>query len=201
MRITDPVTSPSVTVGTAVAFAATTADAGGDAVTCAITWGEGSQTVGCAGSHAWSTAGTYTVTITATDDDGASGSATRQVTVTAPTPTFHFDGFYAPVDNLPVVNVVKAGSVVPLKFSLGGNFGLGIFAAGYPASAWRSCTGAPTDALEETVQPGAATLTYDPASGRYHYNWQTQKGWAGTCRTLVLRFVDGTQVTAEFRFK
>jgi hypothetical protein len=114
---------------------------------------------------------------------------------------FPFDGFYAPVDNVPTVNVVKAGSTVPLKFSLGGDFGLDIFAAGYPASSWRSCTGGATDALEETVQPGSATLTYDASSGRYHYNWKTLKSWAGTCRTLVLRFADGTEVTAEFRFK
>ena len=109
--------------------------------------------------------------------------------------------FYAPVDNPSVVNLVKAGSAVPVKFALGGDFGMDIFATGYPASASRPCAGGLTDALEETATPGSATLTYDPGSGRYHYNWKTDKAWAGTCRTLVLRFVDGSEATAEFRFK
>ena len=33
---------------------------------------------------------------------------------------FSFTGFFTPVDNLPVVNQVKAGQAVPLKFSLDG---------------------------------------------------------------------------------
>lgn len=89
-----------------------------------------------------------------------------------------------------------------MKFSLGGDFGLDIFAAGYPASAWHPCSStSPTDNIEETIQPGAAHLTHDRGSGRYHYNWKTQKAWAGTCRTLTLTFRDGTMRTAEFRFK
>ena len=40
-----------------------------------------------------------------------------------------FTGFFSPVDNLPTVNVAKAGSTIPVKFSLGGNRGLGILAA------------------------------------------------------------------------
>ncbi|HSB85976.1 MAG TPA: PxKF domain-containing protein, partial [Ilumatobacteraceae bacterium] len=114
---------------------------------------------------------------------------------------FEFDGFYAPVVNVPTVNVVEAGSTVPLKFSLGGDHGLAIFAEGYPASASRSCSGGQTGPLEPTALPGGATLTYNSGSGRYQYNWKTSDAWAGQCRTLVVRFVDGTQVTAEFRFK
>jgi hypothetical protein len=64
-----------------------------------------------------------------------------------------------------------------------------------------ACTGGTLDTLEETALPGQAALTYDAASGRYHYNWKTQSSWAGTCRRLVLRFADGTEKTAEFRFK
>ena len=40
---------------------------------------------------------------------------------------YHFTGFYAPVDNRPVLNVgVKAGSSIPVRFSLGGNYGSNI---------------------------------------------------------------------------
>jgi hypothetical protein len=210
VEITAPIDNPSVTTGTIVAFAATTSDAGGDTVTCHIDWGDGSTldpAADCAGNHAWSDPATYTVTVTATDKDGAATTATRTVTVTQPAPPppapeFHFAGFFAPVDNAPVVNVVKAGSTIPVKFSLGGDFGLDIFEDGYPASAWHSCSStSPTDNIEETVQPGSSELTYDRGSGRYHYNWKTHKAWAGTCRTLILTFRDGTVRTAEFRFR
>jgi len=62
-------------------------------------------------------------------------------------------------------------------------------------------TGDPLDELEETALPGAAVLTYDAASRRYHYNWKTVKSWSGTCRELNLTFADGTTATAEFRFR
>ena len=37
------------------------------------------------------------------------------------------------------MNQVKAGSSIPVKFSLSGNQGLGILAAGYPASQRVDC--------------------------------------------------------------
>jgi hypothetical protein len=119
----------------------------------------------------------------------------------AGTPAWPFDGFGAPVDNPPVVNVVKAGATVPLKFGLGGDRGLGIFAPGYPASVKVACDASSTDALEETATPGSATLGYDAATDRYHYNWQTDRSWGGSCRTLVLKFADGSEQTAQFRFR
>src|SRR6185295_6038373 len=56
-----------------------------------------------------------------------------------PDPTYSFTGFFQPVDNLPTLNVASAGSAIPVKFSLGGNQGLNIFAAGYPASSPIDC--------------------------------------------------------------
>ena len=55
------------------------------------------------------------------------------------TVVYKFSGFFAPVENLPAVNHVKAGQAVPVKFSLLGNQGLGIFAAGYPRSEQITC--------------------------------------------------------------
>lgn len=43
---------------------------------------------------------------------------------------FNFSGFLQPVDNLDTLNTVKAGAGIPVKFSLGGNQGLSILAAG-----------------------------------------------------------------------
>jgi hypothetical protein len=84
-----------------------------------------------------------------TDAFGPSDSATGTFTVR---PLHTFDGFFSPVDNLPTVNVVKAGSVVPVRFSLGSDFGLEVFAADSPRSGKiPTDRGAPLDSIEETV--------------------------------------------------
>ncbi|MBO0884425.1 MAG: DUF4082 domain-containing protein, partial [Mycobacterium sp.] len=65
---------------------------------------------------------------------------------------YNFSGFSQPVDNVPTINIAKAGSAIPVKFSLGGNQGLDIFQVGYPHVTGVSCsTGAPLDAIESTV--------------------------------------------------
>jgi hypothetical protein len=111
-----------------------------------------------------------------------------------------FTGFFQPVDNLPTLNAVTAGRAIPVKFSLGGNRGLAIFATGYPAVVTVSCaTGVPIDQIETTVTADASGLQYDATSGQYNYVWKTQKGWTG-CRELQLKFVDGSIRTARFKF-
>ncbi len=114
---------------------------------------------------------------------------------------YTFTGFMPPVDNLPVVNTVRAGSAIPVKFSLGGDKGLNIFAPGYPASQGVACvSGAPTDAITETVNPGSSTLSYDAAADQYVYVWKTEKAWADTCRRLTVKLADGSEHSAMFRF-
>jgi hypothetical protein len=101
-----------------------------------------------------------------------------------------------------MVNIGAAGSAIPVKFSLGGNQGMTILAAGFPASSEVACgANEPGSSIEETVNPGGSSLTYDIVSGRYSYTWKTQKVWRGTCRILIVRFVDGTNHYAKFRFK
>src|SRR5262245_55636223 len=51
---------------------------------------------------------------------------------TPPTSQYSFTGFFQPVDTLRVLNQVTAGQSLPVTFSLGGNYGLNILAAGYP---------------------------------------------------------------------
>jgi len=115
---------------------------------------------------------------------------------------YRFTGFFQPVDNLPVVNVLKAGAAVAVKFSLGGNRGLAIFAKGSPGSQQVSCgTTGTTDDVEQILTAGASSLQYDATTDQYSYVWKTDKAWAGTCRTLVLTFNDGSQYRASFQFK
>ena len=113
-----------------------------------------------------------------------------------------FTGFFAPVQNLPVVNVMEAGRAVPLKFALGGDRGLAIFAAGSPSSQAVACqAGAATDPVELTVTAGSSSLSYDAARDRYTYTWKTERAWAGSCRQLLVRLADGTEHRASFRFR
>ena len=109
-------------------------------------------------------------------------------------------GFFAPVDNLPTINTVKAGSAVPVKFGLGGNRGLNVLVAGSPSSVLVACGSGPSDAIEQTTTAGASSLSYDAGSARYQYVWKTDKAWVG-CRDLVVRFRDGSTLRARFSFK
>ena len=115
--------------------------------------------------------------------------------------SWNFTGFFQPTDNPPVFNIVNAGQGVPVKFSLGGNQGLGIFAAKFPQSEQIACDGnAPTDGIETTTS-GKSGLSYEPTTDTYTYAWKTSKAWASTCRRLVLRLKDGTNRIAYFQFK
>lgn len=106
---------------------------------------------------------------------------------------------FAPVDT-DKVNTMKAGRTVPVKFSLGGDYGVDVFADGYPKSWQVPCDGGdPTDPVETTTT-NATGLIYDATSGIYTYNWKTASGWRGTCRTLILQFSDGQERQADFKF-
>jgi probable HAF family extracellular repeat protein len=116
------------------------------------------------------------------------------------TVVYPFAGFFSPVDNLPTLNAAKAGSAIPVKFSLGGNQGLAIFAAGYPKSQKIGCdSSALVDVVEETVTTGSSSLSY--AADQYHYVWKTEKAWFGTCRQLIVKLNDASVHVANFKFK
>jgi hypothetical protein len=144
--------------------------------------------------------GTFTATCAGARDNADNESAPVSATYTV-TLTYDFSGFFQPVDNPPTLNVVTAGRGIPIKFSLGGDQGLDIFAAGYPVSQRIACdTSAPTDTIEQTVTTGASGLTYDPFTDTYTYTWRTDRSWANTCRRLTVRLSDGTDHTALFKF-
>ena len=138
---------------------------------------------------------------------GATGSrdvfgATFAIPPVVVPPTYAFGGFLQPVDPRPALNSMKAGAAVPVKFSLGGDRGLDIFAAGYPRSQVITCDStASVDGIEQTVAAGGSSLQYDALADVYTYVWKTDKAWAGTCRQLVLGFADGTYQRANFKLK
>jgi WD40-like Beta Propeller Repeat len=115
-------------------------------------------------------------------------------TIDAPVAPYAFDGFYG-IANAPALNQARAGQAIVLSFGLGGNRGLDVFAAGYPRSQAISC-----DSKTVIGSDGAESAALYYANGRYRYQWRTQRAWTRTCRQLVLRFRDGTERRAYFRF-
>ena len=124
-----------------------------------------------------------------------------------PEPIYDFDGFFSPVENrdsagVLILNKVQAGSTVPLKFRLGGDYGLDVLADGYPKSEAIACNSTvDVNGLDTTDYVGTAGLSYHTGSDTYTYGWKTSKAWEDSCRQLVLKFDDGTVARANFLFK
>jgi uncharacterized repeat protein (TIGR01451 family) len=139
--------------------------------------------------------GTTTVTATATDAAGNHSSCSFNISV-----RYNFTGFFSPISNPPTLNAVNAGKAVPVKFSLSGNKGLSIFAAGNPYSVSLNCnTNDPAVDVSETLTAGGSSLSF--SGDQYNYVWKTESSWVGTCRQLIITLNDGTVHTANFKFK
>jgi len=142
-----------------------------------------------------SSIGAHSVNCTATDNAGNTNSVSASYSV-----VYDWNGFFQPVDNLPALNKAKAGSAIPVKFSLNGYQGLTIFLPGYPVSTVTTCGTTVTDTIESTVTAGSSSLSYDATADQYNYVWKTDKAWAGSCRTLTVKLIDGTTHQANFQF-
>ena len=145
------------------------------------------------------TAGSYTFTYTVGSDVPDPDLTDNAVSLTfVVSDRYTFGGFRAPVDSQPTVNTVKAGASVPVKFSLGGDMGLHVFAAGHPAVQPSTACGsaANLDIVEQTSTASANAFTYDPATDTYTFVWKTAK--TKGCYQLVLRFDDGQEFAADF---
>jgi hypothetical protein len=187
--------SSVITLGGSQSYTATAYDSSGNSlgdVTSGAAFtisGDGS----CAGSTCSATAvGEYTVT-------GSYEGKTDTVSLIVD--EYSFSGFFSPVGNPPVLNTAKAGSSVPVKFSLMGRQGLDFFASGYPTSFEIKCdTGATATTVEETVTAGGSVLSYDQVLDQYTYVWKTDKKWANTCRQFVMKLKDEANFSANFKF-
>jgi hypothetical protein len=142
------------------------------------------------------TPGVHTFTVSATDFANQTASATASYVV-----RYGFSGFLPPVDGSPKLNQSKAGSTVPIKWNLADAAGKAITDLGAITSIYSTalrCPSAAADPVADTTALGLSGLTYD---GNFHYNWQTAKPWAGTCRRLTVTFADLTAESADFQFK
>jgi hypothetical protein len=149
--------------------------------------------------------GRTTVTFTLTDNGFGDSDPTPGVIrdpiafSAAPTSGFDFRGFRPPVHPAPTVNVVRAGSTVPVKWVLFDSAGAPV---GDPSSfvslTFRSApceSGARSDAIEETTV-STSSLRY-LGDGVWQSNWRTTRGVVG-CGTLILELADGSTHDARF---
>ena len=152
----------------------------------------------CSVSGYSSAVGPHTVTASATDNAGNSASASSSYTVLAWT----LSGFYSPVDMNSVVNTLKGGSTVPLKFE--------VFAGATELTASSvvqsfvqtriTCdTSATLDEIEVTTT-GGTSLRYDATAGQFIQNWQTPKQ-TGACYRVTMTTQDGSSLVALFKLR
>lgn len=158
----------------------------------------GSGNGDCVVTGGGTSVGSHALTATAHDVAGNEGTSTRNYTVNAWT----FTGFHAPVDMGGVVNTVKAGSTVPLKFNVhkgSTEVTSGLAASGFTATKGVCGTGT-EDAIETVAATGATTLRYDATAKQWIFNWATPKSAANTCWTVTYA-AGGTTISAKFKLK
>jgi lysophospholipase L1-like esterase/PKD repeat protein len=114
-------------------------------------------------------------------------------------PAWDFTGFLPPVRPSPELTEVRAGSSVPLKFSVDGDRGLDILVDGSPSSTPVDCGSleATGPATQTASVPG---LRYDTGSDLYSYVWTTPTGTSG-CVRVDVALVDGSVHDAYFRLQ
>ena len=146
-----------------------------------------------------STFGLHTFVVTAHDADGnVVGSLQRTYIVEYP-----FKGFFQPVDNEPVLNVVNAGQRGPGQVQPHGNQGL--------EHLLRPELSEVADDRLRRLRPGRRRR--DDRHGRseqselrsrerpVHLRLEDGLGWSNTCRALIVKTKDGLVHRADFQFK
>ena len=143
--------------------------------------------------------GTATASATFAGDLNHTGSTdSKTFTINAWT----LKGFYQPVDMFGVLNIVKAGSTVPLKFNIyvGGTEKTATSDVKSFAVKQIVCsTSAVVDDIELTTT-GGTSLRYDTTGGQFVQNWQTPKA-AGSCYQVTMTTQDLSTIIAFFKLK
>lgn len=112
-----------------------------------------------------------------------------------------FGGFENPVNEDGVLNVVKAGRSVPLKWRLTDASGapvLGLTTAHVTVTSLSCSAGVSDDLVEETTAGGSGLQNL--GDGWYQLNWKTPTSYAGSCKTMRLDLGEGLVHTALFKF-
>jgi hypothetical protein len=155
---------------------------------------------GCVVSGYSALVGSQTVTATATDAAGNLGTAFLHYDVLPVTWTLI--GFAQPVD-MGVVNTLKGGRPVPLKFEIfaGATELTTLDAVLSLTQTQTSCTfGSVLAAPVDATSNGRTGLRYDSDAGTYILNWQSP-AQPDTCWLVTLTTMDGSSIAAAFRLR
>ncbi|HEX2992637.1 MAG TPA: PxKF domain-containing protein [Anaerolineales bacterium] len=145
--------------------------------------------------------GTFTATCSGALDNAGNSGNTAVVSYNV---TFLFTGFLTPVDNLPVLNIARAGQVIPLKWRLtdvSGNPIPGLTDATVTAASWSCEDGDGGDSIE--AYAGSSSGLQYLGDGYYQWNWKTSRSYANSCKLVSLDLGEGAGNghTALFQFK
>jgi hypothetical protein len=164
---------------------------------------------------------TFTLTVTdneqATDDDDIVVTVNDVAEPPPPeeTTALELRGFYSPVDMNDVINVVRSGQSVPLKFEI---FEVVRNSDGDIISETEVTTSdaiesftqeqtdcddigsTNTDEIETTNSRGTIEPRYDTDAGQFIGNWRTPSGQAGNCYTVEVSTADDS-IAAYFRLR
>ena len=200
-------------IGQSVTFTATVnvVAPGSGAPTGSVTFTDGAtilatSTLNASGQATLTTAalaaGSHNITATFSGDGSFNGSTSSFLKQDV---QYTFAGFFAPVDNLPIVNSAKAAQAIPVKWRLSdfagagvsdpGNF-LGLTSYVVGCGDW---TGLASDAVPE-VAAGSSGLQY-LGDGNWQFNWKTPKDYANQCRIARVTLKDGTFKEFNVKFK
>ncbi len=133
------------------------------------------------------------------DGDGCSAICEIEV--------FNFQGFKSPVENLPTVNLVKAGQGVSLKWQIpdgsGGFISDPSIVVSFTNYSLVACPDAASisEELLEMDTSGKSGLHYDTTDEQFVFVWKTPKSLSGQCADFILGLTDGTERRARFSFK
>jgi uncharacterized repeat protein (TIGR01451 family) len=147
-----------------------------------------------------SAVGVRTFTVTAMDLAGNTAALIHQYSVAS---KFKFEGFFAPLNNLPMTNRGPAGRTFPVKFALYDASGAfigdpdAITAVGIVSAACGTLAG-DVDGEETSVDAGG--LKYDALSGVWHFNWQTTRSQVG-CWLLEVHLADRSVHRVAFELR
>lgn len=139
--------------------------------------------------------GTHTLSATATDRAGNTTTVNRTYTVLP----WDLKGFYQPVDMGGVINKVKGGSTVPLKFEIfaGATEVTDTAAVASFGVAQIACSSSAVTDTIELVTTGGTSLRYDTTGGQFVQNWKTPT--AIGCYAVTMTARDGSRITARFQ--
>jgi len=144
-------------------------------------------------------AGARTFKVTGKDLALFTTSVTNSFTVAS---LFNFEGFLAPTNDPPTLNLVMRGSLVPIRWQLpDGNGGFVTNPASFTSATVGSLScGSATVAPYPDTASGPAGISFDAATNSFVYNWQTSASWTG-CRKLTIKLRDNTLHELRFRFQ